>query len=154
MSGGVLKTCANQLEDVITDSFLTSLLQETVPTCFRRATTAPRCKKKNIVFGQNDYRTVGLTSILIKCFEKLVLQHINNNIPARTLTSLKVEPKGPQKMPSSLSPHKHLRQHVCIGMLWDFLTYPWHSNVKKYFFFILSCFHGLLIIYTFMLFHI
>ncbi len=79
--GRVLKTCANQLVDVITDIFNISLSQESVPTCFKTATIIP-VPKKSAVSDLNDYRPVALTPILMKCFEKLVLQHIKNNIPA------------------------------------------------------------------------
>ena len=43
--GRVLKTCANQLVDVITDIFNISLSQESVPTCFKTATIIPVPKK-------------------------------------------------------------------------------------------------------------
>ncbi len=76
--GRVLRTCANQLVDVITDIFNISLSQESVPTCFKTATIVP-VPKKSAVSSLNDYHPVALTSIM--CFEKLVLQHIKNNIP-------------------------------------------------------------------------
>ncbi len=38
--------------------------------------------KMSAVSCLNDYRPVSLTPILMQCFEKLVLQHIKNNIPA------------------------------------------------------------------------
>ncbi len=76
----VLITCANQLVDVITDIFNISLSQESVPTCFKTPTIVP-VPKKSAVSSLNNYHPVALTSILMKCFEKLVLQHIKNNIP-------------------------------------------------------------------------
>ena len=36
---------------------------------------------KSAVSGLNDYRPVALTPILMNCFDKLVLLHINNSIP-------------------------------------------------------------------------
>ncbi len=45
-----------------------------IPTCFKTATIVPVPKKSAV--------SVALIPILMKCFEKLVLQHIKNNIPA------------------------------------------------------------------------
>ena len=64
--GYELKTCANQLADVITDIFHISLSQANVPPTLR-----------------HDYYPVALTPILIECFKKLVLHHIKDNTPAR-----------------------------------------------------------------------
>jgi len=74
--GSVLRTRANQLVDVVTDIFNISLSQEIVPTCFKTIVTIVPVPKTSAVSSLNDYRPVDLTLILMKCFEKLVLQHI------------------------------------------------------------------------------
>ncbi len=79
--GRVLKTWAYQLVDVITDIFNISLSQENVPTCLKTAIIVPVLKKL-AASSLNDCHPVALTSILMKCFEELILQHIKNNIPA------------------------------------------------------------------------
>ncbi len=76
--GHALRTCANQLVDVITDI---SLIKECVPNCCKTATIVV-VRKKVCSASLNDFHPVALTSILMKCFEKLVLQLIENNIPA------------------------------------------------------------------------
>lgn len=97
----VLKSCTNQLADVITQIFNTSVSQETVPCCLRRATVP----KTSAGSRPNYYRPVALTPIPTKSFEKLVLQHImTSSLPAWTLTSLLSEPKDPQRMSDPLLP--------------------------------------------------
>lgn len=60
------------------------------------------CFKTTIVpvslLSLNDYRHVALAPTLMKCLEKLVLQHIKDNILAEawTLTSLLLELTDPQ----------------------------------------------------------
>ncbi len=74
----VLKTRASQLADVITDIFNISLSQRTVPTCFKTALYL----KESAVSTLNDYHPMALSPMLMKYFEKLVLRHIKDNIPA------------------------------------------------------------------------
>lgn len=77
----VLKKCANQLAEVMTDICRISLSQETIPTCSKTAIIIP-APKNSAVSSQNNYCPVALAPILLKCFEKLALQHIKDNIPA------------------------------------------------------------------------
>ncbi len=56
--GRVLRDCAVELTDVFTDIFNISLSQAVVPTCFK-----------------------ALTPIPMKCFERLVMQHIKSVLP-------------------------------------------------------------------------
>ena len=65
---------------VFTDIFNHSLSQSVVPTCFKRATIVP-VPKKATVTELNDYRPVALTSIIMKCFERLVKDHITSILP-------------------------------------------------------------------------
>ncbi|XP_078740066.1 interferon-induced very large GTPase 1-like [Lampetra fluviatilis] len=78
--GRVLRDCAEELTDVFTDIFNTSLRQVVVPTCLKATTIIP-VPKKSSPSCHNDYRPVALTPILMKCFERLVLQHIKSVLP-------------------------------------------------------------------------
>ncbi len=78
--GRVLKDCAAQLTDVLTDIFNTSLSQAVVPTCLKSTTIIP-VPKKSPVSCLNDYRPIALTPIMMKCFERLVMQKIKNSLP-------------------------------------------------------------------------
>ncbi|KAF7658945.1 hypothetical protein LDENG_00005470 [Lucifuga dentata] len=65
--GWVLRDCADQLKDVFTDIFNTSLHQTVVPKCLKSATIIP-VPKKSSVSCLNDYRPIALTPIVMKCF--------------------------------------------------------------------------------------
>ncbi len=60
--GRVLKDCAEQLTDVLTDIFNTSLSQAVIPTCLKSTTIIP-VPKKSPVSCLNDYRPIALTPI-------------------------------------------------------------------------------------------
>ncbi|KAF7660714.1 hypothetical protein LDENG_00277300, partial [Lucifuga dentata] len=77
--GQVLKACTDQLAPVFTTIFNTSLTQSVVPTCFKKFTIIP---KNNSPASLKDYRSVGLTSMVIKCFEKLIKDHICSTLPS------------------------------------------------------------------------
>eukprot|EP00061_Rhincodon_typus_P009389 g32859.t1 len=75
-----LRSCADQLVGVFTDIFNLSLLQSKVPTCFKKTTINPMPKKNHAVYI-NDYLPVALKSIIMKCFESLVMAHVNCSFP-------------------------------------------------------------------------
>ncbi|KAK0148524.1 LINE-1 retrotransposable element ORF2 protein [Merluccius polli] len=75
MCGRVLKTCANQLAPVFTTIFNLSLAKSVVPTCFKRSTIVPVPKNASPAC-LNDYRPVALTSVVMKCFERLIKHYI------------------------------------------------------------------------------
>ncbi len=77
----VLKSCSSQLSCVFTDIFNLSLSNCSVPTCFKKTVIVP-VPKKTPASCLGDYRPVALTSVIMKCFEKLVKSYINSNIPA------------------------------------------------------------------------
>ncbi|KAK1790964.1 hypothetical protein P4O66_014819, partial [Electrophorus voltai] len=79
--GRVLKACADQLAPVFTDIFNLSLTLGIVPSSFKRSTIVPVPKKPR-PSGLNDYRPVALTSVVMKCFEKLVRDFITSSLPA------------------------------------------------------------------------
>ncbi|KAM9821296.1 uncharacterized protein ACBT44_006945 isoform 1-T2 [Syngnathus typhle] len=100
--GRALKDCAGELTDDFTDIFNTSLQQAIVPSCFKAATIVP-VPKKPAPSCFNDYRPVALTPIIMKYFERLVMEHIRSVLPPPlTPSSLRTEPNGPLRMPSVL----------------------------------------------------
>ena len=80
LPGRILRVCADQLASVFTDIFNLSLTQSVIPTCFKQ-TTIVHVPKNAKVTCLNDYRHVALTSVAMKCFERLVMAHINTIIP-------------------------------------------------------------------------
>ena len=73
----VSSACAYQLSGVFTDMFNYSLSQSAVPTCFKMATIVPVPKKAKVT-ELNDYRPLALTSVFMKCFERLVIDIITS----------------------------------------------------------------------------
>eukprot|EP00061_Rhincodon_typus_P013129 g39310.t1 len=71
-----LRSCVDQLAEVFTYIFNLSFLQPKIPTCFKKDTIIPIPKKAHAVC-LNDYHLIALTSIIMKCFERLVMAHIN-----------------------------------------------------------------------------
>ncbi|CDQ82323.1 unnamed protein product [Oncorhynchus mykiss] len=51
-----------------------------VPACFKRATVVPVPKIAKVT-EINDYRPVALTSVIMKCFERPVKDHITSTLP-------------------------------------------------------------------------
>ncbi len=78
--GRVLKDCAEQLTDVLTDIFNTSLSQPVIPTCLKSTKIIP-VPKKSPVSCLNDYRPIALTPIIMKCLERLVMHNIKTSLP-------------------------------------------------------------------------
>ncbi|XP_051980215.1 uncharacterized protein LOC127641324 [Xyrauchen texanus] len=78
--GRVLRGCADQLADVLTDIFNISLSSAVIPTCFKATTIIPMPKKSSVSF-LNDYRPSALTPIIMKCFERLIMRHIKTQLP-------------------------------------------------------------------------
>lgn len=77
--GHVLKDCEEELTDVLTDIFNTSLSQAGFPICFK-STIIIIIPKKASTACFNEYSPVALTPI-IKCFARLVVQHIKSVLP-------------------------------------------------------------------------
>lgn len=78
--GRVLKYCADGLKAVFTDIFNISLAQAIVPKCLKATTIRP-VPKKHHPSTYNDYHPVALTSIIMKCFERLVMNNIKSILP-------------------------------------------------------------------------
>ena len=64
----VLRACADQLAGVFTDLFNQSLSQSAVPTCFKIVSVPKEAKVTEL----SDYLPIALTSVIMKCFERLV----------------------------------------------------------------------------------
>ncbi len=115
--GRVLRDCAVELTDVFTDIFNISLSQAVVPTCFKATTIIP-VPKKSSPSCFNDYRPVALTPILMKCFERLVMQHIKSVLPPSLdpfqfayRSNRSTDDASP--LPSTQPSHPRQNGHVC-----------------------------------------
>ena len=62
------------------DIFNLSLSQSAVPTCFNMATIVPVPKNAKAT-ELNYYNPISLTSVIMKCFERLVKDHITSTLP-------------------------------------------------------------------------
>ncbi len=80
ISGHVLKDCAEQLTDDLTDIFNTSLSQTVIPTSLKSTTIIP-LPRKSPMSCLNNYRPIALTPIIMNCFERLVMHNINITLP-------------------------------------------------------------------------
>ena len=80
ISGRALRGCADQLAEVFSDIFNLSLSLSVLPTCFKRTTIVPVPKNTKAI-SMNDYRPIALTSIIMKCFERLVKSFIGSSLP-------------------------------------------------------------------------
>ncbi len=79
ISGRVLRACADQLAPVFTEIFNLSLDQLEISTCFKQSIIVP-IPKKSQPSCLNDYRPA-LTSIVMKCFERLFRNFITSLLP-------------------------------------------------------------------------
>ena len=80
LPGRVLEACVDQLESAFTDIYNLSLTESVILTCFKQTTIVPVLKKAKVTC-LNDYSPVALTSVAMKCFERLVMAHINTIMP-------------------------------------------------------------------------
>jgi hypothetical protein len=60
--------------------FNLSLSESVIPTCFKQTSMVP-VPKNTKGTCLNDYRPMVLTSVAMKCFERLVMAHIKTIIP-------------------------------------------------------------------------
>ncbi len=92
--------------DVLTDIFNTLLSQAVVPTSLKSTTIIP-VPKKSPVSCLNDYRPIALTPIIMKCFERLVMQKIKNSLP-NTLDPLQFAYRPNRSTDDAISSTLHL----------------------------------------------
>jgi hypothetical protein len=79
ISRRILRAYTDQLAGVFMDIFNQSLVQSAVPTYFKRATIVPVPKKAKVT-ELNGYLPVALTSVIILCSERLVMDHITSTL--------------------------------------------------------------------------
>ena len=75
ISPWTLKTFAQELANVFTSLFNQSLSSESVPESWKSSTIVPVPKKQK-PSELNDYRPVALTSVVMKCMERIVLRQL------------------------------------------------------------------------------
>ena len=73
--GRVLRHCAAELSIIFSQLFSWSLRDSVVPSLWKTSIICPVPKNRS-PSELNDYRPVALTSIVMKCFEKLVLKRL------------------------------------------------------------------------------
>ena len=73
ISGKLLKACKNELSQVYCDLYNQSLQSHSIPTAWKNAHICPVPKPGKQPKSQNDYRPIALTSIAMKCLERIVL---------------------------------------------------------------------------------
>ena len=94
LPGRVLRACADQLASVFTDIF--NLSESVIPTCFKQITILPVPKNTKVTY-LNHFQPVALTSVAMKCFERLVMAHINTIISNPRPTPICIPPKQIQR---------------------------------------------------------
>ncbi|XP_078794170.1 uncharacterized protein slc39a11 isoform X5 [Oryzias latipes] len=126
VSGRVLKLCAHQLAGVFLEICNWSLQPTSVPVGLKSSIIVP-VPKKSSVSCLNDYRPVALTPVIMKCFERIILNHIKDIIPA-TLDSHQFAYRENRSTEDAVS----LAQHANPEPTWSILTpmsgcYLWTS---------------------------
>ena len=76
----LLRRCSSQLAPVFSFIFNWSLETSSVPSCYKKSVIVPVPKKPS-PSQLNDYRPVALTSVIMKCFEKIVLRFLQTLLP-------------------------------------------------------------------------
>lgn len=71
----IIKMCSTQLSPICTDIFNMSLKERIIPLSWKCSEIIPIPRKQSIQ-NLNDLRPVALTSVLMKCLEKLVLKEL------------------------------------------------------------------------------
>ncbi|KAK3565584.1 hypothetical protein QTP86_012898 [Hemibagrus guttatus] len=92
-----------------------------VPACFKCSIIIPIPKKSKIT-GLNDYRSVALTSVVMKSFERLILAYLKN-ITGPLLDPLQFDYRGPMDDAINMGLH-FILQHL------DKSGTCWHQLVK------------------------
>lgn len=75
ISGRLLKSCSKELADAWCPIFQKSLDTHSVPSTWKSSTIIPVPKKASCK-ENNDYRPVALTSLVMKCFEKIMINFL------------------------------------------------------------------------------
>ena len=75
LTGRVLKSCARELSFIYTYIFNMSLYMNIIPDIWKTSKITP-VPKSNSIKQMNDLRPIALTSLPMKCLEKLILKRI------------------------------------------------------------------------------
>ena len=75
--GKLLKLCASQLSGIFSKLFSWSFRESVVPSVWKNSTICPVPKSRN-PSSLNDFRPVLLTSIVMKCFERIILRYLKS----------------------------------------------------------------------------
>ena len=81
LSGTLVKHCAEQLSTIFYIIFSMSLKHHIIPTIWKTSEIIPVPKKSKIDCN-NDLRPVALTSIVMKCLEKIILRQLLKEVQA------------------------------------------------------------------------
>ena len=79
VQGKVVKSCFKQLSTVFTKVFQILINLHIMPKSWKTSTIIP-LPKNNKAPALNDFRPVALTSILAKCFETVICQHLRKEV--------------------------------------------------------------------------
>ena len=74
----ILKMCSSQLSPIYAYMFNMSLKESVIPTSWKCSEIIPVPKKQSVQ-NMNDVRPVALTSVLMKCLERLVLKELRKS---------------------------------------------------------------------------
>ena len=75
--GTLLKLCASQLSGIFSELLPWSFKESVVPSVWKNSTICPVPKSRN-PSSLNDFRPVALTSIVMKCFERIILRYLKS----------------------------------------------------------------------------
>lgn len=89
--GRVLRDCASEVSEVLMEIFNISFSQAVVQTCMKTSTIIP-IRKSSPVTGLNAYWPVALATIVTKCFERVIMDHIKDSIDGSSSVCLPAEP--------------------------------------------------------------
>ena len=101
--------------------FNRSLSQSVVPTCFKKDTIVPVPKIAKAI-ELNDYRPIALTSAIMKCFERVVKDHITSSLSA-TLNPLQFAQRPNRSTDDAIATTLHTalshldKRHTYVRML-------------------------------------
>ena len=112
-----LRACTDHLASGFTDIFNLSLTQFVIPTYFKQTAIVP-VPKNDKVTCLNLYRPVALTSVAMKCFERLVMAHIKTII-LDTLDPLQLAYRSNRSTDDTIS----IALHTALSHLYKRNTY-------------------------------
>ena len=78
ISGKIIKTFSRELAPVYCDLYNKTLTSHQIPDSWKAATICP-VPKRSQPSTLNDYRPIALTSVLMKCLEKIVLRKLKED---------------------------------------------------------------------------